>query len=222
MRRSNYISIAIGAFLIISALVYTEHSSVVFLKTLAGTEQVLRGVPDIQKDDHVRGGDFSDEEEQIYVIEYSDPTCFFCAWERPILKNLQNSNPDVKFVYRHFNPFNKSKAIQIAEAMECVANLGGEDVFWEYLEEVFENQSDVDDKFLNTLAIQKGINIEKFHECRESDDTLDKINRHDRQARKLGAIGTPYIIITKNNQIYKSVYALAEGEFQSLIDEARE
>lgn len=85
----------------------------------------------VTAEDHVNG----DINAPIKIVEYSDIDCPFCKRFHSTLEQVKALYGDkVVWVYRHFpitqlhpDSFNKS------HATECVAELGGNDKFWQYL-----------------------------------------------------------------------------------------
>ena len=85
----------------------------------------------ITAEDHLNG----DINAPIKIVEYSDIDCPFCKRFHSTLEQVKALYGDkVVWVYRHFpitqlhpDSFNKS------HASECVAELGGNDKFWQYL-----------------------------------------------------------------------------------------
>lgn len=96
---------------------------------LAGTKGPAN-VPPVTKDDHVIGG----KNPKVYIIEYSDFECPYCAAFAPsALQALTEYGDKVALVYRHFpltsiHPLAQS----LAEGSECAVELGGKDKFWEF------------------------------------------------------------------------------------------
>lgn len=94
-------------------------------------------VPALKEGDHVRGS----TDAPVALIEYSDLECPFCRAFHPYAKQiLQKYEGRVVWAYRHF-PLETihPSARPLAEGSECVAELAGEDKFWEYVDYVFEN-----------------------------------------------------------------------------------
>ncbi|MDP3725133.1 MAG: thioredoxin domain-containing protein, partial [Nanoarchaeota archaeon] len=89
---------------------------------------------EVSGDDHVRG----DKNAPVVVVEFSDLECPFCKSFHETMKTvLQNYEGEVAWVYRHF-PLDRlhPKARKEAEASECAAELGGNDAFWAYVDEL--------------------------------------------------------------------------------------
>jgi|SRR6185436_4627347 len=77
----------------------------------------------------------------VVIVEYSDTECPFCKTIHPVLHEIvKQYGGKVAWVYRHF-PLDSihPKTRKEAEATECAAELGGNEVFWAYLDKIFEN-----------------------------------------------------------------------------------
>lgn len=94
-------------------------------------------VPPVTDDDHI----FGDKDAPVKIVEYSDFECPFCASVHPTLKQLVvDYDGDVAWVYRHYPLDFHPNAQPAAEASECIAELGGNDEFWEFSDYIFANQ----------------------------------------------------------------------------------
>ncbi|MEX0878097.1 MAG: thioredoxin domain-containing protein, partial [Candidatus Spechtbacterales bacterium] len=82
--------------------------------------------------DHVRGNSNA----KITIVEYSDFNCSFCARLHPTLSRIVEENEDVQWVYRHFANYAQGRVAAIGS--ECVAKIGGNDVFWEFSDRMFD------------------------------------------------------------------------------------
>ncbi len=92
----------------------------------------------INEKDHVRGLRTA----PVQIFEYSDIDCPFCKQFHPEMVQLTQKYPDtVAWVYRH-NPLDQlhPNARMKANAVECVAELAGEDTFWKYLDTLVEQR----------------------------------------------------------------------------------
>lgn len=157
----------------------------------------------VSDEDHIRGS----RNAPIIVIEYSDIECPFCKVFHNTMKQvLADYGSQVSWVYRHFPiPQLHANAIKESEATECAAELGGETVFWAYLDKVFEttNSNDsLDLAELPKIAVSLGLDEQLFNDCLESGKYQTKIQEHIKSAIDAGARGTPYSIIIdkKGNQ----------------------
>ncbi len=146
--------------------------------------------------DHMRGNASA----KLTIIEYSDTECPFCKVFHDTMKQVTASyGGQVAWVYRHF-PIAQlhSKAPKEAEATECVAELGGEQAFWSYLDSIFAitNSNDsLDPSELPRLAGAAGVDEKAFDSCLNSGKYTQKIQDSISEAVKAGARGTPYTVI---------------------------
>jgi protein-disulfide isomerase len=86
--------------------------------------------------DHLRGS----QSAAVTVVEYSDFGCPYCQQFHQTMKQVMNNYDDseVAWAYRHFPiPQLHPQAPRLARASECAADLGGEDAFWTFADEVF-------------------------------------------------------------------------------------
>ena len=85
----------------------------------------------ITAEDHFNG----DINAPIKIVEYSDIDCPFCKRFHTTLEQVKALYGDkVVWVYRHFPiPQLHPDSINKSHATECVAELGGNDKFWQYL-----------------------------------------------------------------------------------------
>jgi protein-disulfide isomerase len=85
--------------------------------------------------DHILG----DPNAEIVIIEYSDLGCPFCkVFHATMHEIVDEYEGRVAWVYRHY-PIKELHPIapEASEASECVAELGGNTNFWEYIDEIF-------------------------------------------------------------------------------------
>jgi len=85
----------------------------------------------VTAEDHING----DINAPIKIVEYSDIDCPFCKRFHGTLEQVRAMYGDkVAWVYRHSPiPQLHPDAFKKSHATECVAELGGNDKFWEYL-----------------------------------------------------------------------------------------
>lgn len=158
--------------------------------------------------DHIRG----DKDADVIFIEYSDIECPFCQlYQTTMIQAYDEYGKDKKFawVYRHFplsygnNPLHRNAA-KAAEATECAAELGGEEVFWKYLDAVYASinhqVAPLNMSTLPDIAAAQGIDKAKFKACLDSGKYAAKIKESYDAGVKAGAQGTPYTIIAYKDQ----------------------
>ena len=104
----------------------------------ATTPTVAEEIRGVQDNDHIRGNPNA----KIVIVEYSDTECPFCKQFHETMKQIiaeYGGDGRVAWVYRQFPiPSLHPKAPKEAEALECAAEQGGNDVFWKFTDMVYE------------------------------------------------------------------------------------
>ena len=186
----------------------------------APTAPGLGSLTPVSASDHLKGSLSA----PVKIIVYSDLECPYCKFFHfELMKAYQEFGPSgqVAIIYRHF-PIDSlhSKARKEAEASECVAEIGGNDKFWIFLDKLFTetpSNNGLDLKRLPALAEASGINVNAFQNCLDSNKYADKVGAGVLEAEKLGAQGTPFpIIVTSAGKTPLGGFVKYE-EFRSLI-----
>ena len=158
-------------------------------------------IPPAEKD-HIIGN----RSASLVIVEYSDTECPFCkTFHNTMHQIVRDYDGKVAWIYRHF-PIAQlhSKAIKEAEATECAAELGGNQVFWNYLDKLFEttNSNDsLDPSELPKIAADVGLDVNAFNTCLSSGRHTELVKKSVEEAIKAGALGTPYsVIVTQDGQ----------------------
>ncbi|OHB18038.1 MAG: hypothetical protein A2544_02770 [Candidatus Zambryskibacteria bacterium RIFOXYD2_FULL_43_10] len=166
------------------------------------TQAVDINLVSVTEKDHIIG----DKNAELVIVEYSDTECPFCKTFHKTMKEVvQNYDGKVAWVYRHF-PIAQlhSKASKEAEATECAAELGGNQVFWKYLDKIFEttnSNNSLDPNELPKIATAIGLDGNAFNACLSSSRYAELVKKSVEEAIKAGALGTPYsVIVTRDGQ----------------------
>ncbi|MDX1607816.1 MAG: DsbA family protein [Candidatus Spechtbacterales bacterium] len=174
-------------------------------------------VESITAEDHIRG----DLDAPVKVVEFSDFECPFCQRIHPNLKRVVDEyDGQVAWVYRHF-PLDSihPQATPAAQASECVAELGGNDAFWEFADALFNNQGSLGESFYVSTASQVGVSSSAFQSCFDSQKYASKVQDHAQQAQAAGGKGTPYsIVIAPNGKTFAINGAQPYASIKSTID----
>jgi len=188
-------AVVFAGALIAGAVYFTRPGSSSPTDTPTPVAQEIRG---IQKDDHVRGNPNA----KVVIVEYSDTECPFCKNFQETLKRVvaeYGASGEVAWVYRNFPLVQlHPKAPKEAEAIECAAELGGNEVFWKYLDRLFEvtpSNNGLDLAQLPVIAEYVGLDKTKFTTCLESGKYKVKIDKETNEAIAAGGQGTPHSII---------------------------
>jgi len=169
-----------------------------------GTFDIYERLPLIKESDHVLGNPGA----PIVFIEYSDLECPACQYFHAEMHKLIDEygpSGDVAWVYRHA-PLEQlhSKAPKEAQAAECVAELGGNDAFWKFIDRVFEvspTNNGLDLTLLPEIATFAGVDANAFNTCLESDRHQDTVRQGLQEAINTaegGRLGTPHNFVVIN------------------------
>ena len=158
-------------------------------------------VAPVTEDDWYKGA----EDAPITIVEYSDTECPFCKRFHDTMNQvIENYGESVKWVYRHA-PLDSlhRKARREAMALECAGDIGGNEAFWAYTDELFRitpaNDGLVDSQ-LFTIAQDVGLNETKFTDCLESEKFATDVQADLEDAQKAGLRGTPYSVMMVGDQ----------------------
>jgi protein-disulfide isomerase len=166
----------------------------------ANASELAKNVPKVTNDDHIYGN----KNAEISLIEYSDFVCPFCYRFHDTAKQLvDESGGEINWVYRHYAlPSHDPVATNIAHASECIAEIAGNDKFWEFTDEVFARFSTPGristDESIDALAEEIGVDKSRFASCMESGKYKDKIIQERDDGSKSGVNGTPGNILINN------------------------
>jgi protein-disulfide isomerase len=197
------IAIVIAAALIAGAIIYTGS-----LRT--GTVQVSNNDQNVQETDNFEIKPVTDKDHilgnpnaPVVVVEYSDFDCPFCKNFHETMQAIMSeygTEGKVAWVYRHY-PIQQlhPNSPQVASASECVANLGGNDAFWKFADNVFGDRSTNEPTNLTKLseyAESAGVSRAQFTSCAEA-GTYDEFVMENLSH---GNHGTPYSVVVVGDQ----------------------
>ncbi|PCI29392.1 disulfide bond formation protein DsbA [Candidatus Kaiserbacteria bacterium] len=156
-------------------------------------------VSEVQADDHIIGN----PDATVVLIEYSDTECPFCKNHHQVLKQMtEEYDPsDFAWVYRNL-PLTSlhSKAQKQAEALECAAELAGNDGFWNYANRLYDltpSNNGLDMTLLPEIAEFAGLDVDDFTECLDSGSMAERVNE---DAAEVPGVGTPHNILIVNGE----------------------
>jgi len=212
------ISVVTTGLLIAVAIFWTSTAGSSSLPdTQSGTNPAANfRLPD--ESDHVRGA----ADAKVSIVEFSDLECPFCARIHPTLNRIVNENEDVKWVFRHF-PLSTihSRALSAAIASECIAQLGGNDNFWSFVDSAFANQSQLGDAWYRERAASFGIDAQAFASCVNDKSIVADIQTDLDEATGNGGRGTPYVVVVSpSGRLLPFSGALPYEQIQTVIAQA--
>lgn len=209
--KSTAISVAIIiATLFVAAAIFFSGSIVrnpqsegeLAIDTVVGniTESAIRPV---DENDHIRGNPSA----QIFLVEYSDFDCPFCQQFHITMRRIIDEyglDGRVAWVYRHF-PIQElhPNASRLAEASECVNELGGNGPFWQFADLIFDERATgefTDISRLSEFAETTGVDVTAFESCLSSGRYKERVDSDLEEVIAAGGRGTPYTFILLGGQ----------------------
>jgi protein-disulfide isomerase len=148
------------------------------------------------------GHQVGDPDAPIVVVEFSDPQCPFCANFHLTMDKIMETygaNGSVAWRYIYLFPFDSRPDVHpnarpLAEAIECAAKVGGEDMYWAFTKAVFEGEKN------GTTDVEKigadlGLNVNALNACIENKETVDIVDKQHTFSESLGLRGTPHSVV---------------------------
>jgi len=202
------IAIIIAGIFIAGAVYFTNRNAVPAPSASdTNTEDKIDLAP-ITDQDHILGNPDAD----IIVVEYSDTECPYCKSFHATMNKVMEEygkTGQVAWVYRHF-PLDSihPKADKEAEATECAEELGGPDMFWNYVNKIYEitpSNNGLDLGLLPQIAEELGLDRGAFQECLDSGKYADKVEAAFQTGVTAGVRGTPHsiVITTADGAMYR-------------------
>ena len=181
-------------------------------------------VREVTREDHIKG----DINAPVKIVEYSDFECPFCKRFHETMNQVMEEYGDsgqVAWVYRQFplEQLHPVKAMQESLVSECVAELAGNDAFWQFTDRFFEltpsnNRTDLDTVIPQILG-EIGISKTAVDECVASGKFDQHIQDDIANAVETGGRGTPWsVIIGPNGQTFPLNGAQPYASVKQLID----
>lgn len=182
----------------------------------------------ITENDHILGNPNA----PIMIVEFSDFDCPFCkAFHNTMSRIMSEHGPtgEVAWAYRHHPlPTLHPNAPLLAEASECVADLGGNEAFWKFSDLIFgerDTNEQTDLAKLPDFVETVGVDIESYNSCMESGETKVKVQEDTENATSLGITGTPHSLILIGNQQFPLSgfveYPEMKGYITSLLEQIK-
>jgi len=155
------------------------------------------------------------ENAPVEIVSFSDFQCHFCAkFSLETFLQIREEyikTGKVKFIFRHLPLGFHQMAEPAALAAMCAGKQGK---FWEYHDQLFENQGRLNNQYFRTLAEELGLDVVEFNSCLNSKEDLQQIRLDLQAARESGISGTPSFLVNGE----KLVGALSFSEFKEVIE----
>jgi protein-disulfide isomerase len=129
----------------------------------------------------------------VQIVTFTDLECPFCRRFHAVVTDLAEKRSDIALTWLHFPLSRHRFARPAAHAAECAADQGR---FGEYLDVVYERQDSLGLTSWTEFAALAGVTDKtRFAECLESDSVPPRIQLGLDAARRVGATGTPTVLI---------------------------
>ena len=137
------------------------------------------------KDHHLGNSNAS-----IILVEYGDFECPHCRLAHQLIKRLlREHGGELHFVFRNF-PLQEVHPHAYLSAIAAEA-AGKQGKFWEMHDLIFENQPQLSNAFLISMAEKIGLDLAQFTDDMKSQSIRDKIDTDFESGIRSGVNGTP-------------------------------
>ncbi len=135
----------------------------------------------------------------VILIEYADFQCPYCRDAEGPLRQIRDVyENDLLFIFRQFPLTEVHEWAELAALASEAAALQGR--FWEMHDTLFEIQDSLGPDSIGELAIELGLDVDRFWKDVKGEECRARVARDIRSAEELGLEGTPSILI--NDQLY--------------------
>lgn len=228
------IAIITGFALIALAIFFTSNNKeepVVrnIVEKTSETATVTDGVSrPVDETDYIRGNPNA----PILMVEYSDYDCPFCKQFHATMNQIMDEygvTGQLGWVYRQF-PLAQlhPNSPKISAAALCVGEIGGNDAFWLFSDEIFEGReidSQTNITKLPQYAEQAGVSLDDYTACVNSDRMQSEVEASIQDGFNAGARGTPYTVLTVGDQTAvingAQPYDVVKGIVSNLVDQLK-
>ncbi|MBI5412397.1 DsbA family protein [Candidatus Peregrinibacteria bacterium] len=169
-------------------------------QTEAVKAQAEANKPKTVAGDFTGGGPIlGDRNAPVTIVEFSDFQCPYCGSffsnALPQINEQYIKTGKARLIYRHFPLSFHPNARPAALAANCVRDQRGDEVFYQYHDLIFKNQTALSEASLKEWAKGLGINMSQFDQCVASQKTADAVAKDLADGQKAGVSGTPAFII---------------------------
>ncbi len=153
------------------------------------------------------------EDAPVTIVEFSDFQCPYCARVQSAVSKLFDDYPGkIRLVFKDMPSPAHPRARPAAQAAACAQKQGK---FWELHSWMFSHQKELGDNAIANEAKTLGLDMDAFKACLSKHEADQKIDADLREARLLGATGTPTFFI--NGRMLSG--AQPPSEFESIIND---
>lgn len=136
------------------------------------------------------------EDAKVTVIEFACFSCHYSKNAEPLVKEMLEKYPEVKYVFKSFPIMTHTYSYEAALADRCAREQGK---FWEYKDKLFENQDKLSNQTILGIAQELGLDMQQFNDCFSTNKYSQAIDDDIKEGKASGVYGTPTFFI--NNQV---------------------
>ncbi len=129
---------------------------------------------------------------------------------------LKEKPGEIAWVYRHYPLVQlHSKAAMEASATECAWEQGGNEIFWKYLDRLFEitpSNNGLPEEELTKIAQDLGLNVSSFYTCFQSGKYAVKVDNDVKDGQAASINGTPTSFVLVRGKIVDTLGGAAPFE----------
>ena len=155
-----------------------------------------------------------DNDSLVVLHEFGCYSCPYTREAEPVVQEILDNYPDIKFVYHDVPLELHSYSIESAKGAICAQEQGK---YWEYHDLLFE-QADLSDESFVDVALMLDLDIDKFEKCFDSNSTAERITQLQNEALDVGIYGTPTFVLGESVLVGPQKYKT----LQNLIEKAKE
>lgn len=197
------IAIVVAGALVAGALYFAGKSSDAPTPQAGGGERAIT-LAAVSEADHILGN----PDAAVVIVEYTDLECPFCKVFHGTMKEVMakyGASGQVAWVMRNFPLVTlHPNAPKLAEAAECVAELGGNTAYWNFLDAIIA-LAPVNTLFdmtkLSSTAAGVGVSLSAFDTCLASGRYTEKVTNEYNGAVEAGGTGTPYNVLVLKEKL---------------------
>lgn len=215
------------AGLIIAGAIFISNNKNTQVANKPQVQKTDATVPPVTPKDHILGNPNA----KIVVVEYSDLQCPYCADFHSTMKQVMEKygkKGEVAWVYRHYWAERKTQdgkifhplAGQAAEASECVAEIGGNDKFWAFTNDILADKNTQSQKLtgMSEIAGAIGVDVNAFDTCLSSDKYKSAVQNAYNEGGSIGVSGTPSSFLITKKGTYPIEGYLPFSDFDKIIE----
>jgi protein-disulfide isomerase len=136
---------------------------------------------------------FGPETASVKIVEFSDFECPFCSRASTVVHQIREKYGDkVRFVFRQY-PLPMHQHARGAAQAALAAFAQGK--FWEYHDELFQNQQSLDRPALEEHAKKAGLDVAQFKKALDDKKIADQVDADMKLGEKAAVQGTPTLFI---------------------------